>query len=159
RRWPAASAAPRALSPLRRRPDLRTDRRCRRHLPERGADPRQPRHRDVAGAPGRRGGLVMDEQRLERALRQGPPFATAYVPASLALDDASVGRERVAVTRLVLTIAVMALLLAALVAGLVAVGTQNPHLPHGPGANGWIAFVRGGDIYLVREGTAAHRII
>jgi dipeptidyl aminopeptidase/acylaminoacyl peptidase len=101
----------------------------------------------------------MDEQRLERALRQGPPFATGYVPASIALDEAPVGRPRVGVARLALVIAVTTLLLATLLAALVAVGTQKPHLPLGPGANGWIAFVRGGDIFLVREGKPAHRII
>ena len=34
----------------------------------------------------------MDEQRLERALRQGPPFATRYTPSSLALDERPVVR-------------------------------------------------------------------
>ena len=44
----------------------------------------------------------MDEQRLERALRQGPPFATRYVPSSLALDARPVVRSRASVGRLVL---------------------------------------------------------
>ena len=111
----------------------------------------------------------MDEQRLERALRQGPPFATRYVPSSLALDDAPVVRPPVGVGRLVLVIAVTALLLVGRLAGLVAVGIlRNDDRPV---SNGWIAFARFGsgppgpagwvecDIYLVREGEAAHRIV
>ena len=46
----------------------------------------------------------MDEQRLERALRQGPPFATGYVASSLALDERPVVRGPLSVGRLVLII-------------------------------------------------------
>jgi hypothetical protein len=110
----------------------------------------------------------MDEQRLERALRQGPPFATRYVPSSLALDKQPVLRGP-SVGRLVLMIAVTALLLAAMLAGLAALGAFRDG--DGPASNGWIAFARSGsgppgpagwverDIYLVREGEAAHRIV
>lgn len=63
----------------------------------------------------------MDEQRLERALRQGPPFATGYLPASLALDERPVVRGP-SHGRLVLIIAVTALLLVGMLAGLAALG-------------------------------------
>src|SRR3954447_18537174 len=111
----------------------------------------------------------MDERRLERALRQGPPFATSYVPASLALDAQPIERGRASVGGLVLVLAVTALLLAGLVAGVVVGGELQDHVR--PGSNGWIAFARAGsgppgpdgwverDIYLVREGQAAHRIV
>ena len=111
----------------------------------------------------------MDEQRLERALRQGPPFATGYVPSSLALDPHLGVRRPVSVGRLVLVITVTALLLLALLAGLVAVGRLQNHV--GPASNGWIAFARPGsgprgpngwierDIYLLQEGGTAHRIV
>jgi len=111
----------------------------------------------------------MDEPRLERALRQGPPFATMYVPSSLALDERPVVRGPVSVTRLVLVIAVTTLLLVGLLAGLVAVGRSQNDVR--PASNGWIAFARSGsglrgrdgwierDIYLLREGGTAHRIV
>jgi Tol biopolymer transport system component len=111
----------------------------------------------------------MDEQRLERALRQGPPFATGYVPSSLALDEQPVVRGPVSVGRLVLIMAVTALLLVGILAGLAALGAFRDE--DGPASNGWIAFTRFGsgprgpagwverDIYLVREGEAAHQIV
>ena len=111
----------------------------------------------------------MDEQRLERALRHGPPFATSYIPSSLALDAQPVVRGPASVGRLVLVIAVTAMLLVGLLAGLVAVGRLQGEVR--PASNGWIAFARFGsgpqgpngwverDIYLVREGEAAHRIV
>jgi Tol biopolymer transport system component len=104
----------------------------------------------------------MDEQRLERALRQGPPFATRYVPSSLALDEQPVVRGPSA-GRLVLIIAVTALLLVGMLAGLAALGAFRDD--DGPASNGWVAFARysdlsaGRDIYLVREGQPARRII
>jgi hypothetical protein len=98
----------------------------------------------------------MDQRRIERALRQGPPYATRYVPVTLALNGPTLVRPRVGLGRLVLVIAVTALLLVGLVAGLVAVA--NLRSEDRPVVNGWIAFA-GGDIYLVREGEAAHRII
>jgi hypothetical protein len=64
----------------------------------------------------------MDEQRLERALRQGPPFATKFVPSTLALDDVSGVRLPVSVGRLVVIVTVTALLLVSLLAGLTASG-------------------------------------
>jgi Tol biopolymer transport system component len=111
----------------------------------------------------------MDEQRLERALRQGPPFATGYVPSSLALDVRPVVRGPASVGRLVLVIAVAVLLLAGLIAGSLALGLFHKEVR--PASNGWIAFAQFGsgprgpdgwverDIYLVREGEAAHRIV
>ena len=112
----------------------------------------------------------MDEQRLERALHQGPPFATRYVPSPLVLDDGPRVRPAVSVGRLVLIIAVTALLLVGMLAGLAALGAfQSNEL--GGASNGWIAFVRFGsgpsgpdgwterDLYLVREGESAHRIV
>ena len=104
----------------------------------------------------------MDEQRLERALRQGPPFANGYVPSSLALDQQPGVRGR-GVGRLVLIIAVTALLLVGTLAGLAVLAALRDDA--GPIANGWVAFAQssagsaGHDIYLVREGQPARRII
>jgi hypothetical protein len=70
----------------------------------------------------------MDEQRLERALRQGPPFATSYIPSSLALDPQPVGRGPISVGRLVLIIAVTALLLIGMLVGLAALGAFRGEL-------------------------------
>ena len=104
----------------------------------------------------------MDEQRLERALRQGPPFATGYVPSSLALDQQPVVRGP-SVGRLVLIMAATALLLVGMLAGLAAMGAFRDDV--GPASNGWVSFARysdqsaTGDIYLVREGEGARRIV
>jgi WD40 repeat protein len=98
----------------------------------------------------------MDEQRLERALRQGPPFATRYVPASLAFDAQPV-IHRPGAARLVLIIAVTALLLVAMLAGLAALGAFRDD--DRPASNGWVAFAQDSEIYLVREGQPARRII
>lgn len=108
----------------------------------------------------------MDEQRLERALRRGPPFATRYVPSSLALDEQPVVRGPASVGRLVLIIAVTALLLVGMLAGLAAMGAFRTD---SGASNGWVAFARWGsdrsagpverDIYIVREGQAAQRIV
>lgn len=111
----------------------------------------------------------MNEQRLERELRQGPPFATRYVPYALALDERPVVSRPAGVGRLVLIMAVTALLLVGMLAALAAVGAFRDD--HRPISNGWLAFVRDGsgpqgpngwverDIYLVRPGEAAHRIV
>jgi Tol biopolymer transport system component len=112
----------------------------------------------------------MDLQRLERVLRQGPPFATRYVPSTLVLDGQPVVSRSVSVSRLVLIAAVTALLLVGMLAALGAVGAFRDD--HRPISNGWIAFVREGsgprspnggwverDIYLVRPGGNAHRIV
>jgi Tol biopolymer transport system component len=109
----------------------------------------------------------MDEQRLERALRQGPPFATRYVHSAVALDKQPVVRSAVGVGRLVLITAVTALLLVGLLGGLVALGMLQQD--DRGASNGWIAFARYGsdrsageverDIYLVGDGQPARRII
>jgi Tol biopolymer transport system component len=109
----------------------------------------------------------MDERRLEGALHQGPPFATQYVPVSLALDEQLISRRPVSVGRLALIVVVTALLLVALLAGVAILGT--PRVDDPGGSNGWVAFARYAsdpspglgerDIYLVREGQVAHRII
>lgn len=110
----------------------------------------------------------MDEQRLERALRQGPPFGTRYVPSSVAFDPPNV-RPPVGLGRLVLIVAMTALLLVGLLGGLVAVGLlqdDQAGVSNGPiafarfgsgprGPNGWVER----DIYLVREGEAVRRIV
>jgi Tol biopolymer transport system component len=98
----------------------------------------------------------MDEQRLERALRHGPPFAVGYVPSSVVLEQPVV-RPPVSVGRLVLTMAVTGALIVGLLAGLAALGAFRNE--DGPITNGWVAFVAQGDIHLVREGQAARRII
>jgi Tol biopolymer transport system component len=83
----------------------------------------------------------MDELRLERALRAGPPFATAYAARPLALD------QQIAMSapaRRLLTIVVVAgLLLTAVVAALVIGQLLRKD---GPGA---LAIVREDGIYLV----------
>ena len=94
----------------------------------------------------------MNEQRLERALRQGPPFATRYVPAPPAFDARPVSHGTLSVGRLVLIIAVTALLLVGMLAGLAALGAFQDRL--GGATYGWVAFTRDGDIYLVRDGVA-----
>ncbi len=105
----------------------------------------------------------MDEHRLERALRQGPPFTATYVPVSLVLDERPIVRDPIGVGRLVLIIAMTALLLAATLAGLAVLGTFRDD--GGPVSNGWVAFAQtaggsaGHDIYLVRQGEPARRII
>ena len=101
----------------------------------------------------------MDERRLERALRQGPPYATRYVPSSLTLDERPVVRGPVSVGRLVLIMAGTALLLIGVLAGLAALGTFRHAVVVRPGSNGWVAFVGQGGINLVREGEAPRRII
>ena len=101
----------------------------------------------------------MDERRLERALRQGPPYATRYVPSSLTLDERPVVRGPMSVGRLVLIMAATALLLIGVLAGLAALGTFRHAVVVRPGSNGWVAFVGQGGINLVREGEAPRRII
>ena len=64
----------------------------------------------------------MNEQRLERALRAGPPFATSYQPATLVLPRTT--PRHVFNARAVLSFAVLALLVAVLIAAL-AVGTRG----------------------------------
>ena len=71
----------------------------------------------------------MDEQRLGRALRQGPPFATSYVARALALDASLGGRRGAGVGRLVLLMAVTALLLVGMLGGLAAVGSLRDDSP------------------------------
>jgi hypothetical protein len=51
----------------------------------------------------------MDEQRLERALRAGPPFATPYATRPLPLEEWT-STPRLGVARLVVALAVLALL-------------------------------------------------
>jgi hypothetical protein len=67
----------------------------------------------------------MDERRLERALRQGPPFATRYVPRSLPLGEGPIAPRPADVSGLVLLVAVTALLLIGIVGGLVALGAMR----------------------------------
>ena len=107
----------------------------------------------------------MDEQRLERALREGPKFATRYVPRSFGLENEPAGR-RTSGRQLVLLIAVTALLMAGMLAGLAALGVWRD--AERAASNGWIAVsanpwdVSGGesgDIYLLSESDAPRRII
>ena len=107
----------------------------------------------------------MDEQRLERALRQGPPFATRYVARPLALDQRRVGRRPAGVGRLVLLVALTGMVMIGMLAGLAALGALRDD--ESAAENGWVAFTRGRtepaggerDIYLVREGEVARRVI
>jgi dipeptidyl aminopeptidase/acylaminoacyl peptidase len=59
----------------------------------------------------------MDEQRLERALRAGPPFATAYVARPLRLDEKVIMSRPLTLRRTAILLAVLALLLAATIVG------------------------------------------
>ena len=70
----------------------------------------------------------MDEQRLERALRQGPGFATRYVARPPVLDESLVAQRSAGGGRVALLIAVTALLVG-LVAGAIAVGSGLLKLP------------------------------
>ena len=70
----------------------------------------------------------MDEQRLERALRQGPGFATRYVARPPVLDESLVAQHSAGLSRASLLIAVTALLVG-LVAGAIAVGSGLVKLP------------------------------
>jgi Tol biopolymer transport system component len=70
----------------------------------------------------------MDEQRLERALRQGPGFATRYVARPPVLAESLVAQRSAGGGRLALMIAVTALLVG-LVAGAIAVGSGLVKLP------------------------------
>ena len=70
----------------------------------------------------------MDEQRLERALRQGPGFATRYVARPPVLDDSLVPQGSAGGGRVALMIAVTALLVG-LVVGAIAVGSGLVKLP------------------------------
>jgi hypothetical protein len=71
----------------------------------------------------------MDDQRLERALRQGPPFATRYVSRPLPLYEPRAGRRGAGTGRVVLLVAVTALLLAGMLGGLAAIGGLRDHNP------------------------------
>ena len=102
----------------------------------------------------------MDDRRLERALRQGPPFATTYSPRPVALDERAGVSSPAGTMRIALLIAVTALLLIGMIAGLAAVGMLLDEDPKSQ--NGWVAFaVWNGDasqelvdrdIYIVGEG-------
>lgn len=52
----------------------------------------------------------MDDQRLERALRAGPPFRTSYLAGPLAIEPEPVTRRRPLVLTLVVASAVIALI-------------------------------------------------
>ena len=65
----------------------------------------------------------MDEQRLVRALRNGPPFATRYVAVPLELDEEPVAGRAGGSGRLLMVVAATALLLVAALAGTALIGT------------------------------------
>jgi len=81
----------------------------------------------------------MDEQRLERLLRAGPPFATTYVARPLALEPPRVAS--LGVRRLALVLAVMALLLAGTIVGALLSGVLR-----GPQPNALVVRDPGGGI-------------
>jgi hypothetical protein len=60
----------------------------------------------------------MDELRLERALRAGPPYATQYIARPLSLSDEVLTNRTVITRRTLLLLAVVGLLLAATLAAL-----------------------------------------
>ena len=64
----------------------------------------------------------MDETRLERALRQGPPLPATAAPRPLQLEDTMLRVPRSAAARLAFIVAVTGLLLLAALAGLAAAG-------------------------------------
>jgi N-acetylneuraminic acid mutarotase len=69
---------------------------------------------------------VIDETRIEHALRQGPPFRTHYVRQSLPIGTQVVARSFGATRRLMLLVAVTALLLVGGLAALAAAGFFQP---------------------------------
>ena len=85
----------------------------------------------------------MDEGRLEDILREGPPFATAYVARPIVLDDAPARRDAPTARRVVLVMVTVGLLLGAAVAALAVVGFLRPSDP-GP-----LALIRGGALFVV----------
>jgi Tol biopolymer transport system component len=74
----------------------------------------------------------MDERRIEQVLRQGPPFATAYVARPLPIDGAIAERRGLTTRRLALALVTTALLLAAVLAALVALGFLRGAADPGP---------------------------
>jgi Tol biopolymer transport system component len=78
---------------------------------------------------------VIDETRIERALRQGPAFGTHFVPRQLSIDSQVSERPGATPTRrLLLVVAMTALLLVASVAALTVAGFFRPQpMPNGAG--------------------------
>lgn len=70
---------------------------------------------------------MMDGRRLERALRQGPPFATRYVARRLALDDGATSRG--SGMRPLVVVLVAALLTAMAMASAIGIGSGLWRLP------------------------------
>jgi Tol biopolymer transport system component len=64
----------------------------------------------------------MDERRIERLLREGPPFATAYVARPLPIDDAVASHQGRAGRRLALAFLTVVLMLVAALVALLAIG-------------------------------------
>ena len=85
----------------------------------------------------------MDEGRLEDILREGPPFATAYVARPMVLDDVPARRDAPTARRLLLVVVTVGLLLGAAFAALVVAGFLRPSDP-GP-----LALIRGGALFVV----------
>ena len=118
----------------------------------------------------------MDEQRLERALRQGPGFATRYVARPPVLDESLVAQRSAGLSRASMLIAVTALLVG-LVAGAIAVGSGLVKLPvivpvPSPSGSpmptatpsldpiGLVAYANGERLWVVNaDGTGAHELL
>ena len=71
----------------------------------------------------------MDERRLEQLLRQGPPFATAYVSRPLPVDEGVAVHHRLTRRRLAVALLTTALLLAATLAALLVFGSLRATHP------------------------------
>lgn len=70
----------------------------------------------------------MNENRLERALRQGPPLSATFAPRPVVMEDA-VLRSRTGLGRIVLVFAIAGLLVVATLAGLVVAGFLDRSSP------------------------------
>jgi Tol biopolymer transport system component len=97
---------------------------------------------------------VIDERRIEQVLREGPPFATAYVARPLRLDEAIAEHRGLTARPLALALLTTVLLLAATLAAIVALGLLRPANP-GP-----LAIIRNHTIYLhPAEGSPERQIL
>ena len=96
----------------------------------------------------------MDEQRLERALRQGPPLTTPYMARSLSLEEVIAVRRSVITRRVPLLLVALGLLLTAAVAALAIAGYLRPS------SLGPLAFIRGDALYVLPDdGTPERQIL
>jgi hypothetical protein len=85
---------------------------------------------------------VIDERRIEQALRQGPPFATAYSSQPLLIDGGTAEHQGLTGRRLALAMLTTALLLGAALVALLALGLLRAADP-GP-----LAIIRNNTVWM-----------